>query len=127
MKENWKTAAECVRVTTDLPEMRTAWDNIDHGEEFGYLPDPLEDLAKEICIKECPVREICLRKAAQEVKSDGIRGGFRFHMGGVEHRDATKIRFEHGIKTRILRVSPYKSQRGEIHDGDSVQEMRSDG
>lgn len=120
----WTREAECVRAVTDHPEMKTAWDNIDHGEEFGYGPDPLAGLAEEICVNECPVRDFCLRDAARDPKSDGIRAGFRFHGGGVEHRDATKIRFEHGIKTRILRVSPWKMGQNSAVE---VQEMRDDG
>lgn len=97
---SWEEQADCRQAVELVPELKTAWDNIDHGEK--YLPDPQEDVAKRVCA-ECPVRELCVRDAVVSEVSEGIRGGYRFHMGWVSRAEAREIQKEFGIKARVKR------------------------
>lgn len=83
--------------------METAWDNIDTGEGFTYVPHPLASVAERICKEKCPVRDLCVRDALTDGDVEGIRGGFRFHMGRVSSRDAYAIKREYDVKVSVIR------------------------
>lgn len=97
---SWRDEAACRAIVAVEPEMATAWDNIDHDDH--YEPDPQEAIARQACFS-CPVREKCLREAIADPESEGIRGGYRFHMGSVDNRDALKIKREFNLKVKVLR------------------------
>lgn len=97
---SWEDDAFCRDAIALQPELVTAWDNIDHGEK--YLPDPQEDVAKRICAA-CPVRDMCIQDAVQSEISEGIRAGYRFHMGWVSRAEAREIQKEFGLKARVKR------------------------
>lgn len=101
---SWMDEAKCLQVATQEPTMETAWDNVDKGDH--YEPDPNEELARRICVSACPVRDLCFRDAIEDPEAEGIRGGYRFHMGRVSSRDSMKIQREFGIKVKVVRSTP---------------------
>lgn len=98
---SWTDEAACRGIVAVDPGMATAWDNIDKGDH--YEPDPQEQVAKAVCFDACPVRDFCLRDAVSDPESEGLRGGYRFHMGGVDNREALKIKREFRLKVRVIR------------------------
>ena len=112
---SWDAEASCKAIVAQEPEMATAWDNVDTGVGSVYVPDTLAPIAERICKEVCPIKDICLQKALADEEAEGIRAGFRFHMGKVSSRDAYTLKREHHVKVRVIRRSA---------NGESSSEMQ---
>jgi hypothetical protein len=85
---DWRDESACGFETKNSPFMAGAWD----GPNEDGVSHPYAEQATEICIKRCPVRDICLQSALNNPKAQGIRGGYVFDNGRLPVAVAREIR-----------------------------------
>lgn len=112
----WRDQAKCLPIAQADPSMETAWDNIETGtwKKSEHNPSPLAPIAEEICVNQCPVRELCLKDAISDNEADGLRGGYRFEFGTVSRRVAQDIFNEFGLRARVSRRTPSNVQDPQV-------------
>lgn len=84
----WRDEARCKVEIDNYPDLLGAWD----GPNEDGVSHPLAEIAAEICVKKCAVREQCLRAALSNPEAQGTRGGYTFDGGKVPVAIAREIR-----------------------------------
>lgn len=61
---------------------------------------PFAEKIKDICQRECKVRDMCLRDAADDKQSEGWRAGFFFDGGTLDDDDRKRANIDFGVKAK---------------------------
>lgn len=88
IREEWRDDALCAQTIKSKPYMLGAWD----GPNEDKVSHPYSDQAAKVCVSGCPVRDICLQRALDNPKAQGIRGGYEFDGGRLPVAKAREIR-----------------------------------